>query len=78
MLEYILIENTNDSVTYAYYPEKAGKKGLLTVNKNDSSVKSFTLAENDKYRTYLGHLYSNVKMFISTNDYQKNGIIAWG
>ena len=78
MLEFKLIENNDDTVTYQYYPE--GKKddfGVVTVKKSDQSVVEQTIAKTDEFKTYFFHMLHRIEKFIKKNQFEDEGLIAW-
>lgn len=77
MLEFELIENNDEFVSYRYFPEGKTNSGTVVVNKNNSSVIKEDIAESDEFKTYFFHMLNQIKTFIKNNKYKEKGIIAW-
>ncbi len=78
MLEFKLIENNNETVTYQYYPE--GKKddfGVITIKKSDSSIVKQSIAKSDEFKTYFFHMLHRIEKFIRNDQFKDEGLIAW-
>ena len=77
MLHFELIENTDTSVTYRYFPENQQNFGMITVRKNDKVITHQILATGDEYKWYFSHMYKRIKQYIEAKEYKEKGIIAW-
>ena len=77
MLHFQLIENTDERVTYRYYPERDIISGYITVRKADFTIIESELASNDEFRWYFLKMFCRIKEFIAKNDFKESGIIAW-
>ena len=77
MLEFKMIENTETTVSYRYYPHRTQDSGLLTVNKKDNSIMEQQVANSDEFKTCFFHLFRKIKDMIKDNDFLNEGIIAW-
>ena len=50
MLKYILLEESEEKVTYEYFPEGGSDSGVVSFYDGEFSIDS--LAENDKHQIY--------------------------
>lgn len=77
MLRFELIENNKEYVSYRYFPENQKASGSLTVRKDDKTIISQTIAENDDFKWCFFKIFKRIKEFIDNGKYEEQGIIAW-
>lgn len=74
MLTYKLVEETNKSVKYRYFPEGEEEFGTITFEKETGNVLDMNPAETDEDEWYVKHMISK---FAEKKELDKKGIIAW-
>lgn len=77
MLRYELIENTDEFVSYRYFPEGEALFGTLTVRKRDKDVIEQKVAPNDDFKWCFWKLLNRIEEFIDNSHFEEKGIIAW-
>lgn len=77
MLKYEIVENTQEHVTYKYFPEGKDDSGLISVRKKDLEIIKQEIAPNDDFRWCFLKLFKRIKEFVKDDNFDKNGIIAW-
>ena len=77
MLRYKMLENTEDRITYRYFPEGKELFGSISVRKSDKAIIEQVIAPNDEFKWYFSHMYKRIRQYIDEGKYQCDGIIAW-
>lgn len=78
MLKYKLVKETDNRITYEYYPEgNIGDKGVVYVDKADGNVEIVSLAPSDKLKTYAIMMLNRLRRFFSSGKYDDDGMVAW-
>lgn len=77
MLEFKMVENNNDFISYSYFPEAREDSGFITVNKKDGSIIKQSIAKTDEFKKYFFHMLDKIEEFIENKQFEKEGIIAW-
>ncbi|MBQ4640651.1 MAG: hypothetical protein IJB69_09080 [Clostridia bacterium] len=53
MLQFEMIENNMDFVSYRYFPENDTLFGTISVRKADKTIIAQTIAENDEFKCFF-------------------------
>lgn len=78
MVGYELKELTDSRAVYLYYPENDRSDcGTVSMNRADGSCEVLEQAENDDFKWYSRHLFSELRDFNSSGHYKPEGCIAW-
>ncbi len=77
MLKLVLIDNTDDCVSYDYYPENNGNYGTLTMAKKSGEIEIVKVADNDGFHIYLGHAISQLESYYMNKKYVEHDVVAW-
>ena len=77
MLRFEMIENKQGLITYAYYPDGKAEFGIITVRKNDNEIVNQKIAPNDDFKWCFLKMLKKIREFISKNEFEKDGVIAW-
>lgn len=77
MLSYEMIINDAEKIVYKYYPEGKETFGTVFINKKTKEYTVDKLASNDEAKTYLMHMFSQIRKFITENHFKEKGMIAW-
>jgi len=77
MLRYEMMDNTEDRITYRYFPEGKEFFGSISVHKSDKSIVEQVIAPNDEFKWYFFHMYKRIRQYIDEDKFQSNGIVAW-
>ncbi len=77
MLLYEMIINNNEKIVYKYYPEGRKSFGTVFINKKTKEYNVDKLAPNDEVKTYLMHMFVQIRKFIEEDDFKEKGAIAW-
>lgn len=76
MLEFKLLENTEEFVSYIYYPHGETGSGYLKVSKKDCSIIEHQVAESDEFKTYFFHMYKKIKIMLE-DELLDEGYVVW-
>lgn len=77
MLRFKMLKESENRITYEYYPESGTDSGIVSVEKTSGECDVETLAVNDRHRIYALKLFSRLRAFSRDGNFKKEGIIAW-
>lgn len=77
MLRYILTHNSEEEVSYQYYPEGNEEFGIITLSKKNNECEITLLAPTDTHKKYAFHMMRKMEKFAEEGTFQENGIVAW-
>ena len=78
MLKFEL-ESVSDSVArYRYYPEgDRSSAGVVEIDRSTGIISVPSESERDYAETYACHLFSRLREFNTTGNFESSGMIAW-
>jgi len=77
MLKYKLVEETENTVSYNYYPDGNSDFGTVTIDRKSGDISNVVLATSDEFKRYLYHMIEQIEEFVESGDFRKEGLIAW-
>lgn len=77
MVKYKLYEENENTVSYYYYPQGQEEFGSITVNKKTAELVNIEYAKTDKFKRYFFHMIEQIKEFVKSGNFLKEGYVAW-
>ena len=77
MLRYRLEYEDETRAIYVYFPEEGKDSGKVSISKGSGECSIISLAESDKYKSYVFHLLSILRDFAKDGVFKESGIVAW-
>lgn len=77
MVIFKLLEETENTAIYEYFPENEDKFGKVSINKLTGEPSIILPAENDRHRKYACKVIRRLIEFQKNNKYEKSGLVAW-
>ena len=77
MLKYYIFWEEGNEIAYKYHPEGDEDFGVIIYNKDQNTLRCDKLADVDESKTYAGMLFDKIRQFAETNNFEKEGTIAW-
>lgn len=77
MLKYELIERTEATVTYKYFPEGKDKFGTICARRDDGKVVAERLADCEESQWYHQKMLRRIQEFVNSNNFRTQGVVAW-
>ena len=75
MLKFVLIEETETRVLYAYYPEGSFESGTISFDKTARKGAIETLADPDKHQIYAMKALKRIHEMATQQSFEKEGLI---
>ncbi len=77
MLEYELVETTENFVTYKYFPEGKDKFGTICVRRSDGAIVEEKPADCVQSQWYHRKMIRRIKEFVDNGNFRAQGVVAW-
>lgn len=77
MVKLLLIQITEETVQYQYFPEGKEHYGVLSLNRANGDINILKEAENDKFNTYIHHAMTTLEKFYKNSVFPENYTVAW-
>lgn len=77
MLLLKLINETDSTVVYNYFPEQKEEFGTVILDKKTGEIIDVEISSNDLHKRYMHHAVSKVCQFFENGVYKKEEIVAW-
>ena len=77
MVKLLLIQTTDETVQYQYFPEGKDFYGILSLNRTAGDINILKQAANDNFNVYLHHAIRSLERYYKTGIFPERDTIAW-
>ena len=77
MVKFVLIEETETRILYAYYPEDSFESGTISFDKKAEIGAIEVLASQDKHQIYAMKALKRIREMAIQQSFEKEGLIVW-